>query len=537
MDRIRQKFENGIKKTEARRQAAQAEAKHAEEVEALAEAMRIMFPGGSAPRFWEQTRRIRLETPIRYANISCRHRWIIDGYIFARDAIIGKSLFFPNLWAPSFKFTNKELLNDNIQAYLDKAETAKRLYPDIDVISLIGVNPYEEILRLRAENQAIKEEKQAIEEELERREQEKKVKKKRTKSNFIMPDNHCPIVNNYLMAELRENISKGNFESNEDEWPKAKLEKSGAIAEVRPDPDEITDNALIAYFQKEMITKVLSMGDLTTDVLCAIEYHYITNAKTPHDLIFIEVDDILKLRGIKKKKGGTGNRGGYERKQRMEIAKQIDLLSNTWLTIYKDKNNRGWESRVIKIDDREGQITIDGRVEPDTWLYKMGTAIAEFIFNEQQRQIAYISCKALSYDPDKQKWEKRITYYLTWLWRIRQSKDQYSEPFKVEVLLEHIEREDAIKKKVVRPGRIRERLEKALDKIQEDGVIKKWQYEDGFNEDSMSGKEWYKKWLKSKIIILPPDEIIKQYNKISNPKKKKLLPSPKPKHKKQVKNK
>ncbi len=84
-----------------------------------------------------------------------------------------------------------------------------------------------------------------------------------------------------------------------------------------------------------------------------------------------------------------------------------------------------------------------------------------------------MSAKAVQYDPYRQKWEKRLARYLSWQWRIQASRTGYSRPYRVNTLLEVVGEENGPQ----RPHLIRNRLEKALDCLQEDKLIASWQYE------------------------------------------------------------
>lgn len=117
--------------------------------------------------------------------------------------------------------------------------------------------------------------------------------------------------------------------------------------------------------------------------------------------------------------------------------------------------------------------------------------------------------KIAEYDHYRNFCEKRIGNYLAWIWRSRQNKADFLNPLLVETLLNQVG--ESIKLK--RPQIIRTRLEDALDKLENDLVIKSWQYKD-INENALCGKNWFENWLKLKLIIEPPVEIFKEYSKI-----------------------
>ena len=63
------------------------------------------------------------------------------------------------------------------------------------------------------------------------------------------------------------------------------------------------------------------------------------------------------------------------------------------------------------------------------------------------------------------------------------------------------------------PQRTRVRLEKALDQLQQDKVIKAWDYSTGRNsiDKTLPAKSWLGTWLEATIQITPPDDITAHY--------------------------
>jgi DNA-binding XRE family transcriptional regulator len=124
------------------------------------------------------------------------------------------------------------------------------------------------------------------------------------------------------------------------------------------------------------------------------------------------------------------------------------------------------------------------------------------------RQTALLSTRALEYDPYRQKWEKRLTRYLNWQWRIRQARGNYLDPFSVSTLLDEAVREEVDAK---HPVRTKDRLEKALETLQQDGIITGWQYQGDFDEAIVGRSGWWKEWLNWRIAIEPPQKVMDRY--------------------------
>lgn len=363
-----------------------------------------------------------------------------------------------------------------------------------------------------------------------------------TSRTNLLPSSDAPSYTPEFLKEisapvyqaLQAAIAAGDFATSEDrQWPTADLSNASrslvAFAEQKPkeiDTGIYYDDEHIARWQEQMGKEVSGMDDETADVLDAVSYVWLENAKNPESFVHISSDDGLKLRGLKPKKNSSGYGNQYTPEQYKKWAFHLNALCNTWITvsamdtteIREDKKSPrpkririGHESRAISIDDRYGEMNLDGKVDPSrnvVWKYKMGSIFAQYLFGPG-RQVAYIHKQALMYEPIKQKWEKRLARYLAWQWRIRQGRGAYMEPYKIETLLA------ATKESIDpdRPARTKERLEKALDRLMDDGVIKTWQYEQEWDEKIVGKRHWWKDWKLAKITIEPPDKIMDHYLK------------------------
>ena len=160
-----------------------------------------------------------------------------------------------------------------------------------------------------------------------------------------------------------------------------------------------------------------------------------------------------------------------------------------------------------------GQMRLDGHIEVESFRFVPGDIFARFLLGAG-RQWALLSAKALGYDPYRQTWETRLARYLSWQWRIRAKDEAYSQPYRVETLLDHAGEELNART----PSRTKECLEKALDRLQADKVIADWQYDrfdDWFGE--LPRKGWAEAWLRATVVIEPPDVVVDEYEKIQRP--------------------
>ena len=352
------------------------------------------------------------------------------------------------------------------------------------------------------------------------------------------------IDNSDLFHTLRRSMATKNFSVPDgDRWPAANLNNHThlkAIAQLKPNPSEVEPflhEAGISEWQGLTNEFVRCMDDLTADVLDVISATWLKEASHPESMVVLTADDFLRHRGINPKKGGTGRRGGYHNHLRQEIARHIDLLTNTWIRVFErevtvvSEGKRGperkrvkWagESRAIIVSSRVGPVNPSGDIEPRVWRIRPGDVFAQFLIGPG-RQTALVSQMALHYDPYRQFWEKRITRFLAYLWRIRGGRNNYLVPISVEALLQGA----GLRVSKRNPKKSRDRMEKALGQLCQDGVIRSWRYVPQVNEKPAGRKGWSEAWVSWKVQIEPPQEIVEHYSKMNHTLPgKKALPAP-----------
>lgn len=253
------------------------------------------------------------------------------------------------------------------------------------------------------------------------------------------------------------------------------------------------------------------MNDLTVDVLNGIIHILMDKSQNDNLEAVFCVDDLLFIRGKKASKNNKGARGGYKDSQRNEILEHLKLLAKIRISVSDVyipaiiENERSYspyrgESPVIyleKIADKENYFYV-----------KAGEVLA-LSLRGMAAKTGLIHKKIAEYDYYRNYWEKRIGNYLAWIWRNRQNKAEFLVPFTVRTLLNQVEEGNNSK----RPQYMRDRLENALDKLEDDGVIKSWQYKN-IDEAFLTGRNWREYWLKLMLIIEPPVEILEEYAKI-----------------------
>jgi len=316
---------------------------------------------------------------------------------------------------------------------------------------------------------------------------------------------------------VREVLAQGAFAAVDGmPWPTARLEKGRARghAQLRPvmtdvqpylPPEEVERWTQLMWRQRG------ELADLDADTLDALSAIWLYQAKDPNAAAVADVDDLLRLRGLARHRGGAGRRGGYRDHQRTAMLQSLVHIQNLWLTMsaletydsdarrpgtrQRKPTTRVIQSRAFVITDLLGQLRLDGFVDVEKFLFRPGEVFAHFL-SGPGRQTALLSAKALAYDPYRQTWEKRLTRYLSWQWRCEAHAGDYLQPFAVTTLLTAVGHPVNLRRLTWQ----RTRLEKALDTIQHDGVMAAWQY-----------AQEHAEWPKSTVLIEPPDVIREQY--------------------------
>ncbi len=353
------------------------------------------------------------------------------------------------------------------------------------------------------------------------------------------------VDNCLLFFILRRSLANRNFiRSPEGRWPAADLTSDKknlkAIAQLKPrliEEEAYLHEREVIQLQAGMNQHLGHMGDLTVDILDAISATWLNKASNPESSVVMGVDDFLRYRGINPKRAGNGRRGGFHDHLRRDVANQIEILGDIWIRVfereiteiiegkkgpYRRRTKWAGESRAIVVSSRVGPVNLLGDIEPRGWKIRPGDVFAQFLLGPG-RQTALISQMALHYDPYRQFWEKRITRLLAYLWRIRQAKKNYLAPMSVEALLHGA----GLRADERNPKKTRSRLEKALNQLLGDGVVKSWCYVSQVNEKVAGRKGWRQRWMATKVVIEPPQEIVEQYSRINHTLPgKKAFPGP-----------
>lgn len=265
---------------------------------------------------------------------------------------------------------------------------------------------------------------------------------------------HIPIPSPSIYAGVQRALALNRFERIDGAtFPRALLDRgeTRGFAELRPiTPQEelIMAPEEVSVMAERMWQWREELSDQDADVMDAIAAKWIKAApKTASERVPIRIDDLLQLRGLQAKKDGSGQRYGFEKKQRVALWRSLLRLQEIWVDVAeakiveKDRSGRRrrrtktLQSRAFLLSDRVGQRRLDGTMDVEAILVAPGEAFGRFLLGPG-RQVALLSSKALAYDPKRRQSEKRLTRFLAWQWRIGAKLGAFSRRYRVRTLLE-----------------------------------------------------------------------------------------------------
>ena len=234
------------------------------------------------------------------------------------------------------------------------------------------------------------------------------------------------------------------------------------------------------------------------------------------DPAWLRPDELLDIRGVKRRRARgepSDWQHGHRAADLLAVHHALTALAGLWVTLdleaapargKRPAKTLTWEGKVIALTDTTGQRTLAGEVIP----HRVRVVLGGWADHSQQtalRQVGLIAQKAFQYDPSRFKAEKRLTGYLALQFRFNASGRARPLPCKVETLLEHAD----ITRDAQRPGETRKRLEKALGRLEADGVIAGWAYVGG--SPDLAARGWLEDWLTLSVRITPPPAVTDKY--------------------------
>jgi DNA-binding XRE family transcriptional regulator len=350
----------------------------------------------------------------------------------------------------------------------------------------------------------------------------------------LLTEGHLPVMSSAHYQAVREALYLNTFERVEDTpWPTARLTLGPSHGQAQLRPPGADGQAALPSDQVEAWAALMwqqrdKLSDLDADALDALSALWLSQARSSQDRAVADVDGLLTMRGIQPRARSNGRRVGFRVKQRDEMQRALAHIQNLWINIADvddpDGVRRTLQSRAFVITDRYGVTDKTGTmVDMERFVFQPGRVFAHFLMGPGQ-QTALLSAKALKYDPYRQTWEKRLSRFLSWQWRVGGDGPQ-SQPYLTGVLLSAC----GAAMNARFPQRTRDHLEHALDTLQEDGVIAAWQYRD-WDERAAQQHGWAEIWRGTTLLIAPPPAVIAYYQSAlpSPAEPPSALPAPRP---------
>lgn len=323
----------------------------------------------------------------------------------------------------------------------------------------------------------------------------------------LVKSNNLVVMSNVVYQFVIEVLSNKKFRQCQDsKWPKATIISNMLNGYVQLMPVEKID-------KNKLWEQVENLSELDVDIFDALCHIFLARSANVKDCIEVRLDDLLTIRGLKPKLGGDGRRGGFEKRQRQQVLKALSIIRDLWfelddVVVYEQgkPTRKAIQGRAFHFTDMNGNpYQFNNTGVHDKFVLNIGEVFEYFLIGSG-RQVKLLPNQAIEYNPYQRQWEKKLIRYLSWRWRTQARNGGYLQPHKIRTLLEKLD----IQVQSQPPSRIRDRLEKALDVLLDEGVITFWQY-DSWNESNMMKKGWLRIWEEATVIIAPPDDIVKYY--------------------------
>jgi len=231
-----------------------------------------------------------------------------------------------------------------------------------------------------------------------------------------------------------------------------------------------------AALQSSLWSVARSLDDNDGDVLLIALAHAIDHQRhQPDGTVWLNADSVLDYRNLvpkmRRNKGGGYVRHGHRAEDRADVAASMEHLDRLFVTLQERRNGahaEAYETKLMLVIGRAVQKRLEtGERQILSWRYRLGEWIDTG--SEVHPHLAALLHKAVRYDRHNELWEKRLARFVTLVGcgdahaRKRQIVCTVQRLLDDTQLLAHCD-----------PGRPREdrcRLEKALDRLRDDGVL------------------------------------------------------------------
>jgi len=246
--------------------------------------------------------------------------------------------------------------------------------------------------------------------------------------------------------------------------------------------------------------------------------------------VVISIDRLLEYRGLKGITRSSDARPwhhGYRVEQRLEIAREMALLSSVNFYIsnvsaYPRKSGRRPPptipvhiSRFIVLTDVWGYVGLPSTEESYVthFRYAPGAWVKEFTDEGTGlglRQLGKMLEHNLSYDPYREHWELAMSAWLTLEVFPNNAGKGKAIHRRVQVILDAIGQDVDSR----RPRQVKERFERMMNRMVKDGYLEKWSYLTNLSD--LPARKWAASWAASSVELKPSPTFDEYYTNRKN---------------------
>jgi len=327
-----------------------------------------------------------------------------------------------------------------------------------------------------------------------------------------------PLVSNYPLADISA-----------DQWQ--------AHAEIRPldyereiggmtVPSDVLEKAM------NKLADTFKRSGVEVDNTSKIVLSLWDKKKDRDSWAYITLDDICRELGIKER----NNHGGFEPRKRDAIREAVEKAARISITVRDLPSSQGIKARKMQAQDPFLLIKNRFTAQKELWDLNSNSkwdaiavqpgAVTKYAIEEHGKLTMLLPKPLLALDYYRFRNAQLLGGKLSQLFRINAKHGKKYLHLKVSTLLMYADLE--------LNAETRDKLETILDKLIETSTIESWQYEEGFNIDSLVKERTTKRILEKYgdclVEVRVPAEVAEHYEPIalnhSGHKKPKALPKP-----------
>lgn len=349
----------------------------------------------------------------------------------------------------------------------------------------------------------------------------------------VIKDQEYLITNaSHSYQALRDLVTKKDFEENEDGDLQKEIVVDGVkqgTAEIRTDeeiqrlPADTLEKQHIWFSLLESTNSALD--ELSADLFDLIAFSWMKQPKNDYGYIHFDSDQALRL----KFENPYEKSFRVREKERFDIMQRVATLSSVWIAMDNDDfivinpetediDRQNYEFADFHPLFQIGSIEMayDKKTKKAKGIYSVTikpSPIIDRLLVHNEQAFAYLDYKVFQYNYYKHRQHKRLVRFLNSEWKNRRIEDVST--FQVRHLVEIMD----FGKNSVHGARLRERVERVLDDLLNDEVIKAWKYTEPFEEVETTKRLWYVQvWGNLEISITPPDQVMTENKRIAEMK-------------------